>query len=141
MPDTRLSCLSDFEHCKSAVEVFTDGRLARVETSLREFEEKVQLQFALGKEVWDVRNSQLDKRLDSMNEFRSALVDREISYMTRSEHELSAKLVEADVRTLREAAARAEGKASQSNLIITFLIAVIGSAIGIVNLVISIRGH
>jgi len=76
-----------------------------------------------------------------MNEFRSALVDREINYMTRSEHELSAKLVEADVRTLREAAARAEGKASQSNLIITFLIAIVGSAIGIINLAINIRGH
>jgi hypothetical protein len=141
MPDTRLNCSSDFERCKSAVEVFTDGRLARVETSLREFEEKVQLQFALGKEVWDVRNFQLDKRLDSMNEFRSALVDREISYMTRSEHELSAKVIETDVRALREAAARAEGKASQSNLIITFLIAIIGSTIGIINLIINIKGY
>jgi hypothetical protein len=112
-----------------------------VETLLKEFETKVQLQFALGKEVLDARNSQLDKRLDSMNEFRSALVDREIHYMTRSEHELSAKLIEADVRALREAAARAEGKASQSNLIITFLIAIVGSATGIINLVINIRGH
>ncbi len=93
MPDTRLGCPSDFERCKSAVEVFTDGRLARVETSLREFEEKVRLQFLLGKEVRDARNSQLDRRLDSMNEFRSALVDREIHYMTRSEHALAAKVL------------------------------------------------
>lgn len=140
MPDTVVNFPIDLERLKSAVDIIVAGRFSQLETHLHELENRLRLQSELGKDVWNVRNAQLDKRLDSMNEFRGAMVDRESSYLTRAEHELSSKVVEADVRALREAAARSEGKASQSNLIVTFLVAAFGSAIAVVDLVLRVLG-
>lgn len=140
MAESNVRCAAGFNQCKSAVEVFTDGRFERIEAVVTALEEKNSLQFEANRHSSELRNLHLDKRLEVMNEFRSALSDRESSYFTRKEHDIFAKLVEADLRLLREARAEMQGKASQNNLNVTFVIALIGSLLGVAGLVLRLLG-
>jgi hypothetical protein len=147
MPENGRTCgqevvdCKSFESCKSAVQVFSSPRFERLEALLVALEERTKLQFFLNAEAYQLRNAQTDKRLDIMNEFRGALVDREASYFTRTEHEMYAKLVESDLRVLRESRAEMQGKASQSNLNVTFIIAIVGDAIALAALLYTILRH
>ena len=69
----------------------------------------------------------LDKRLEGMNGF-----------FTRTEHEAYQKIVETDLRLLREARAEMLGKASQSSANLALLLGLIGSFIGIISFVIQL---
>ena len=140
MAESNVRCAAGFNQCKSAVEVFTDGRFERIEAVVTALEEKNSLQFEANRHSSELRNLHLDKRLEVMNEFRSALSDRESSYFTRKEHDIFAKLVEADLRLLREARAEMQGKASQNNLNVTFVIALIGSLLGVAGFVLRLFG-
>jgi hypothetical protein len=135
-----VDCKS-FESCKGVVQVFSSPRFERLEALLAALEERTKLQFFLNAEAYQLRNAQTDKRLDTMNEFRGALADREASYFTRTEHELYAKLVEADLRVLRESKAEMRGKASQFNLNVTFIIAIVGDCIALAALLFTIFRH
>lgn len=72
----------------------------------------------------------MDKRLEIMNEFRSALKDQGQTFFTRGEHELYMSAVAKDIRELRESRALLEGKASQSSTNLAM-------AIGFISLLIS----
>ena len=152
-----VECRS-FESCKSAVQVFSSPRFERLEALLNALEERIKLQFFLTAEAYQLRNVQIDKRMDTMNEFRGALTDRESSFFTRPEHVLyeksvdadlrmlretkaDGKTVESDLRILREAKAEMQGKASQSNLNVTFTIALIGDAIALAALLFTFFKH
>ena len=76
----------------------------------------------------------LDKRLGAMNEFREALKDQTSMMLTRAEHEAYLQKVEADLRILRSANDKLDGKASQSNLTVTFAIAFIAAISGLLAL-------
>lgn len=99
----------------------------------------------------------LEKRLEGMNEFRNQLKDQALTFMTRSEnHILMNKIDDSinllrdqvaatatkkdheknaeDIRVLRESKAMLEGKASQTAVNISILIAVIGILLSLVNL-------
>jgi len=78
----------------------------------------------------------IDKRLDIMNEFRSSLEDQTREFMRRTEFELAIKAIESDIRILRDANAKAEGKASQSAMIIAYIIAILSGMISITGLVV-----
>lgn len=134
-----MNCKS-FESCKSAVHVFSSSRFEKLETLLSALEERIKLQFFLTNEAYQLRNVQIDKRMDTMNEFRGAMEDRESSYFTRTEHEMYSKLVESDLRFLREANAKSEGKASQSSVIFALLISIVGVVTGAAGIVLRMIG-
>lgn len=82
--------------------------------------------------------SMLEKRLESMNEFRASLSDQTRNYYTKSEHDSYQKLVETDLRFLRESRAELQGKASQSSMNVTFGLAAIGALTGMVAVILNV---
>lgn len=80
----------------------------------------------------------LNARLESMNEFRSSLKDQTAHYITRIEHEALISKYDSDIRVLREANAKNDGKASQQSVTLAYLISFIGIVIGLVGLIIKL---
>lgn len=70
-------------------------------------------------------NASLDKRLETMNEFREALKDQTAKYITREEYNLMNEKVVEDIKHLSESKAHAEGKASMTSVYISYAIAAI----------------
>lgn len=80
----------------------------------------------------------LDKRLEGMNEFRSAMNDQRINLesrigegVPRSEYVVQHRALELQVAQIREWQAKQEGKASQSSVWGAYAVAVVGWLIGI----------
>ena len=108
------------------------------------------------KEYFDARFDAMDKalelaqrtndvRLEGMNEFRNAMKDQTGHFVTRTEADLkinniAAELkaeqaaVCADIELLQKSQNIAEGKASQSSVIIVFVISAIGMGVSICGL-------
>jgi transcription-repair coupling factor (superfamily II helicase) len=81
---------------------------------------------------FNTANVGLEKRLETMNEFRSQLKDQASGFFTRNEHDQFAKRVDEDVRSLRESRAALEAKADQAQVNVALLLSSIGTIIGIV---------
>lgn len=77
----------------------------------------------------------MEKRLDSMNEFREALKDQSAKSPTRIEIDTKIDALEKDIRLLNSFKDALEGKASQSDVNNARLIGYIGIAIGVIGLV------
>ena len=85
----------------------------------------------------------LAKHLAWLNEMRGALKDERAErdgMFPRLEHEAYSKSVEADLRVLRESRAEMQGKASQSNLNVTFIIALAGCITAMVDAILRLFG-
>ena len=82
----------------------------------------------------EVSAAMLEKRLESMNEFRLQLKDQAGTFFTRNEHETYIVSIEKDLRVLRESKANLEGKASQSSVNIAYVLAAIGIAMSMIGL-------
>ena len=80
-------------------------------------------------------NHSLDKRLETMNEFRESLKDQTKNYFTKPEHELYVQSVEKDLRMLRESKATLEGKASERSVVFTMVVAIIGIVLSFASLI------
>ena len=87
----------------------------------------------------------LNKRLEGMNEFRSALKDQNATFMPRTEYaiqheKLSEDLkaarnaLDSDIRILRESKATLEGKASMTSVFVGYVLTVIALLIAAVAL-------
>lgn len=107
----------------------------------------------------DIAAISLDKRLNTMNEFRQTISDQAASYYTRQEHDTwvkgievdlktmrenfyskeqhdsYAKGVENDLRMLRESRAEVGGMAKASQVYFSMIMASVGAICGIVSLV------
>ena len=107
----------------------------------------------------DIAAISLDKRLDTMNEFRATISDQAASYYTRQEHDTwakgietdikairenfyskeehdaYAKNVEGDLRVLRESRAEVAGMAKASQVYFSMAIGIIGAICGVVSLI------
>ena len=81
----------------------------------------------------EVSAAMLEKRLESMNEFRLQLKDQAGTFFTRNEHEVYMTSVEKDLRVLRESKAMLEGKATQTAVNISTVIAIIGVALALLS--------
>ena len=79
-----------------------------------------------------VAQTSLEKRLESMNEFRAAIKDQNMTFVTRVEFEAFHKPVLDDLRVLRESRAELAGKASQGQTNLALIIALIGLILAIV---------
>jgi hypothetical protein len=82
----------------------------------------------------------LDKRLDGMNEFRDTLRDQAGKFFTREEHSAYIKVVDADIRSLRESRSKIEGAATQGDLIATQRNVFITSAVAVLSLLVASIG-
>jgi len=82
----------------------------------------------------------MDKRLESMNEFRAQLKDQVATFVTKEQFDALLRRIEQDVKELQLSKANLEGKASQSSVMIVTAISFIGIAIGIINLIITLIG-
>jgi len=82
----------------------------------------------------------MERRLEGMNEFRSALKDQANQFVTRQEFNVTRQLLEDDVRFLRESRATLEGKASQSSLNVTLMISILGFLLGLTGLALKLFG-
>jgi len=88
-----------------------------------------------------------EKRLDSMNEFRETLRDQNKTFITRADHDALIISYQKDIESLddkisslNEFRAELKGKASQSQLNITFIFTLISFIIGIAGLILGFFG-
>jgi len=82
----------------------------------------------------DIATNVLDKRLDSMNEFRASLKDQQKTFLSRKEFDILHQKVCDDIRMLRESKANLEGKASQLSVFITLIIALLALALSAITI-------
>jgi hypothetical protein len=116
--DTKLGALERLMCLKvDALEKATAARLAELDRATR------------------LATDTMERRLEGMNEFRAQLKDQAGTFVSRAELEAFKAIVDADMRPLRQAKARAEGKASQQAVNVSTIIAVLGLLIGLLSLV------
>ena len=85
----------------------------------------------------DLAANLIDKRLESMNEFRDALRDQTARFVTRDELDLKILRLADEVGNLKTFRDRLEGKASSQSVYIAYGIAVIGLALSIISLLLA----
>ena len=71
----------------------------------------------------------MNERLDVMNEFRGTIDDQSKTFVVKSEIDQRMASIEEDIKSLRESRAETEGKATQNQVYVGWILAVI--AIGI----------
>ena len=76
----------------------------------------------------ELAREQMEKRLEGMNEFREALKDQNSLFVTKEMH----NKIEADIQELRTFKDEQSGKASQAQVYIAWLIAILGLVLGAV---------
>jgi len=75
----------------------------------------------------------LEKRLEGINEFRGQLKDQQGTLITRIEVDGQLAAIRENIRNLELSKAELEGKATQTSVFITQLLAVIGIMLGIMS--------
>ena len=112
---------------------------------MREVEQRIAAteRLAEARHAWSEQKIQetsvaLSKRLDGMNEFRQALQDKDLLCLTRTEHDVYQRMVESDLRMLREASAESRGKASQSSMVFAYLLSGAALLLGLAELILRI---
>ena len=117
------------------------------EHKLVDAEDKVNLKIDSLKEATILARESMDERLGKMNEFRDALKDQNQTFLTKSEHDAYLKYMNdqhiatgkelADLKKSRDEAA---GKASQSQVMIASVIAIVGTTIAVISLMLRLLG-
>ena len=74
----------------------------------------------------EVASGIMEKRLESMNEFRDTLKDQASTFITRTESEAKRDQIAHDVESLKRSFAMMEGKASQKTMNMTMFISITG---------------
>jgi hypothetical protein len=112
-----------------------------------------------------IANATMEKRLESMNEFRAQLKDQTITFITRTDHDnLVAKLdvglkevkdgiqkfisraeyesqiekLETEIKELQLSRANLEGKASQSSVAVAYILSGIGLLLSIIGVILNL---
>jgi hypothetical protein len=76
----------------------------------------------------------LELRLEKLNEMRKLLTDRETNYVQKVEIAPRLERIEEDVRELRESRAEMCGKASQTSVIVAYILSIAGFVLGFIHL-------
>ena len=119
-------------------EIHCDERTARQDRDLGALKELLHAKLdALDKRL-EAKDIALDKRLETLNNFRDSMRDLQAGMYTRAEHEQYQKVVEVDLRILRESRAELEGhrdeitkKASQWQFLMTLAVSVLAAIVSI----------
>jgi hypothetical protein len=95
----------------------------------------------------DLQQEITEKKFESQNEWRGAMNDREKAYITRQDHDALILLLNTkedalvkDIKSLELTRATIDGKASQSQLNITFVFVIIGFIFTMLGLLCSLSG-
>jgi len=140
------------EHIEELIEALK----VYVNTKFNAFEVYVEARLTALEKATSLAAINLEKRFDSVNEFRGQLKDQAANFVTRQEHDILIKKIdddfkllrsfnyviraeyeiqidklEEDIKVLREANARNEGKASQNSVNVAYIIAGIGLSISV----------
>jgi len=83
----------------------------------------------------DAAKTALEYRLNSMNELREQVNERDKMFVTKAEYTTNVKLLESQVKSLELSRAEMQGKASQSAMIIAYIVSVIGVLLGAAGLI------
>ena len=114
-----------------------NGRIALreyLESRMNELREYVDIRLQSIEQATTLARSSMNLRLDSMNEFRDALKDAASRQVTREELAVIVDRFRTDIDELKQYRATMDGKASQSSVNITLVIAVLSLALGAVKL-------
>jgi len=106
-----------------------------LDSKVIELRDYFNVRFEAADRARDVALVAMEKRLDGMNEFREALKDQSVRFITRDEVEGRISRMDATIKSLELSKAQLEGKANQSALNSTLFISVIGLALSVVNLI------
>jgi hypothetical protein len=105
-----------------------------LEQRFDDMEKSIDRRFEHMEEATRTAYSSMESRLAVMNEIRGQLNDQASTFLTREASDLQHTRIEEDIRSLRESRSLLEGKASQTSVMITIVIAVLGLLVGIVGL-------
>lgn len=83
----------------------------------------------------ELQRETLNIRLEAMNEFRDAMKDQTVNYLTRNEYEIHHCKLEDDITELKKYRNIMEGKASQSSVIFLGIISLISLLLGVADFV------
>ena len=105
-----------------------------VDLRFEEHEKRLKVMFDAKDLALQLSSDSLEKRLDAMNQFRAQIKEERLFLLPRAEYIIQHERLVDDIRILRESKAMLEGKASQSSVMISLAIAVIGIGISLVAL-------
>jgi len=96
----------------------------------------------------DLQQEMSNKKFEQQNEWRGAFTDREKAFITRADHEALVLLLNTkedalkkDIKSLEITRATLDGKASQSQLNLTFAFTFVSLILGIIGIILGFYGH
>ena len=108
-------------------DVYTMTEQERFEAILGERFERINDRFKAMQAAIDIASTEMNRRLEGMNEFRAQINSAESKYMTRQEWDSAHQLLGSQVRALETRLDRKEGESSgvrlTGSLIVTLIIA------------------
>lgn len=109
-----------------------------LEARLNSLERDFQTKLNASETARTIASTEMDRRLEGMNEFRDTLRDQASRFVTGTEVNLMMKPIAEDIRVLREYKAEVAGKASQTSAIVALLIALLAILIGGIGLALTV---
>ena len=106
---------------------------AYIDLRLSELEKRVMILFDAKDHALSLSTNNLEKRLESMNEFRAQIKDERAALMPRSEYVIQHQRLIEDIQALQISKAILDGRASVSSVYISYLLALIGIVIAIIS--------
>lgn len=119
---------------EKATEAANDSMESYFEEKFKSLDNSVNLKYSNIEKSTSLAATSIDRRLESMNEFRDSLKDQATKFMTKDEFQILHQRVEEDVRILRESKATLEGRASMTSVYISYVIGVIGLVVAVLAL-------
>lgn len=101
--------------------------------------EHIEVRIRALEKATEIAASQMEKRLDGMNEFRQQLKDQEATYLTRTEYQTARGAVERDIRMLLDSKATLDGKASQQALNVATVISIAALVMALLGLLLRLK--
>ena len=105
------------------------------ETRLNGVEDKLELNLKLNQIALDKASTELNTRLENMNQFRAQMNRQESTYLTKENYESRHQTLINDINSLKETRAELKGRASQQSVYIAYIIAIIGIVLSMYDII------
>lgn len=138
--DAKCPAKLDIKDFISFEKELMDEKLRRIKEELKLEKELTGIKINNVEHAIVIAASSMEKRLDGMNEFRNAMADQNAQFLTKSSFDVLHERVEKDVKDLLNYKWTSEGKASQTSMIITLIISIVGILIGIFSIALRFFG-
>ena len=112
------------------------------EARIKALEDRVTMQFQLTQLAVNKAESQMNARLEGMNEFRASINDRTANYPTRTELNLMVDKLNIEMQSLQNSRSEMTGKASEKSVQKVNALAILGLIAGVGSVIIRfLMGH